>query len=157
MTLVAGLPLYGRSFMDTKGPGKPFNGIGPGSWEKGMYDYRALPLQDDSSVQQDVSSIASYSYSPSKRELISFDDAVVAKWKAEWIIKNDFGGAMFWELSGDKAGEREGMEDGEFKKYVDGESLVKVTSKAFGKLDESRNWLEYGESRFDNMRKGMPE
>lgn len=158
--LIIGLPLYGRSFLNTKGPGHPFSGIGPGSWEAGSYDYRALPLPG-STVHHDSDAMASYSYDPAKKEFISFDDAIVAKWKAEWIIKEDFGGAMYWELSGDKSGwsekekGRDGMEGGEGKEYIPGQSLVTVARKAFGELDQSENWLEYGESQFDNMRKCM--
>lgn len=124
-----------------------------------MYDYRALPLPG-SSLQHDAKAMAVWSYDPSKREMISFDDPIVTKWKAEWIIKENLGGAMFWELSGDKAGwggepGREEMEKGEYRKYVPGQSLVKVTRDAFGTIDQSENWLRYEGSRFENMRKGM--
>jgi len=156
--LIIGVPLYGRSFMATDGPGSPFSGVGPGSWEAGSYDYRALPLPG-STVYRDPAAIAAWSYDSSKREMISFDDDVVGKWKAEWIIKEEFGGAMYWELSGDKTGweerGRDGMDGGDGKAYVPGKSLVEVVKEAFGTLDASPNWLQYNESRFDNMRNGM--
>ena len=63
---------------------------------------------------------------------------------------------MFWELSGDKNGDREGMEGGEGKVPQPGRSLVKVVKEAMGELDTSENWLKYDQSVFENMRKGMP-
>jgi chitinase len=152
--MIIGIPLYGRSFLNTKGPGQPFSGIGPGSWEAGVYDCRALPLPG-SHVHYDDYHLASWSYDPKKQEMISYDTADVAKRKAEWIIRHDYGGAMYWELSGDKGTKREGMEGGEGKTEVPGRSIVKVVSETFRKLDQTPNWLSYEGSQFDNMKKGM--
>lgn len=149
-----GIPLYGRSFMNTEGPGTPFHDIGPGSWEKGVYDYRALPLPK-AHMFRDEKALASWSYDYSKKEMVSFDSEEVGRWKGEWIKKEKLGGSMFWELSGDKGGTREGMEGGEGKDEQPGRSLVKVVKEAMGGLEDSPNWLHYEKSKFDNMRKGM--
>jgi chitinase len=151
-----GIPLYGRSFMNTDGPGTPFSGVGPGSWEQGVYDYRTLPLQN-SQVVTDKTVIASWSYDRQKREMISFDDEQVGVWKGTWISREGLRGSMFWELSGDKgSGPRDGMEGGEGKDEKAGGSLIKAVKGAMGPLDQSPNWLSYERSVFDNMRKGMP-
>jgi chitinase len=63
---------------------------------------------------------------------------------------------MFWELSGDKGTEREGMEKGPGKDPQPGPSLVKVVKDAMGHpLDRSSNCLVYNGSEFENLRNGM--
>ncbi len=140
--------------MNTEGPGKPFQGIGGGSWEQGVYDYRALPLPG-SYLFRDEHAVASWSYNYQNKEMISFDSEEVGKWKGEWIKKEGLGGSMFWELSGDKGSPRSGMEGGPGKDPQEGKSLVTVVKEAMGGLDRSPNWLGYEGSQFDNMRKGM--
>jgi len=152
--IVMGLPLYGRSFMNTEGPGTPFSGIGPGSWEQGVYDYRVLPLPN-AQVHHDDKALASWTYDSQKKEMVSFDSEDVARWKGEYISKEKLGGSMFWELSGDKGSSRQDMEGGPGKTPVPGKSLVKIVKDAMGGLDQSPNWLEYERSKFDNLKNGM--
>ncbi|KAF8332054.1 glycoside hydrolase [Cantharellus anzutake] len=154
--MVIGVPLYGRSFLNTKDPGSPYNGIGQGSWEAGVYDYRALP-KPGSDVFHDEAKVASWSYDTTKSELITFDDEWAARRKAGWIVHSGLAGAMYWELSGDKDhGVRNGMEIGEGKAEVPGESLVKLVANVFAEaghhLDSTPNRLQYPTSSFPNLR-----
>ncbi|TRM70077.1 glycoside hydrolase family 18 protein [Schizophyllum amplum] len=154
--IVVGVPLYGRSFTSTDGPGSSFNGVGQGTWESGVYDYRTLPLPG-SHVLRDEAIGASWSYDYGRKEMVSYDTEEVAQWKGAWIAQQGLAGSMFWELSGDKGGPREGLTESGFgKDYQDGRSLVKVVKDSMGgKLDSTPNWLQYGTSKFPNMASGM--
>ncbi|KAH7108070.1 glycoside hydrolase superfamily [Auriculariales sp. MPI-PUGE-AT-0066] len=156
--LVIGIPLYGRAFENTEGPGKPYNGIGQGSWEQGVYDYRSLP-RPGSYVLRDKALGASWSYDYTKKEMVSFDSEEVGVWKGEWIASNFLGGSMYWEMSGDKGAPRPDMEQGPGKEQVPGRSLIHVVTEAMGgrsALEASHNCLHYPGSPFDNLREGMP-
>lgn len=139
--LVIGVPLYGRSFASTDGMGKKFSGVGGGSWENGVWDYKVLP-KAGATVKIDDDAKARYSYDPATKELISFDTVEDAKTKAEYVKTKGLGGAMYWETSADRAGDQ---------------SLIGTFSGSFGALEKSQNLLSYPKSKYANLVAGMPE
>ncbi|KAG8757913.1 hypothetical protein FRC11_004193 [Ceratobasidium sp. 423] len=133
------MPLYGRAFENTDGIRKPFSGIGPGTWEAGVYDYKALPLSG-AVVYEDSTLGSSYSYDSSKKELVSYDTPNIVRQKAAYIKDKGLGGGMFWELSSDKKG---------------ADSLVTISANNIGALDTTPNHLYYPYSQFDNVKNNM--
>ncbi|PYH96455.1 chitinase [Aspergillus ellipticus CBS 707.79] len=141
--IIFGLPLYGRAFENTDGPGYPFQGVGEGSWENGVWDYKDLPGQGREAV--DGRLMASWCYDPAQRKMVSYDNPEVTTMKIDYIGGRGLGGAMWWELSGDHHVSHE-------------RSLVRITGEAFGRmggLDGSENTLFYPISRFENLRRGF--
>ncbi|KAI9637383.1 glycoside hydrolase superfamily [Dioszegia hungarica] len=139
--LVVGMPLYGRAFASTEGIGKPYSGVGEGSWEAGNWDYKALPQQGAQEVN-DQRIGASYSYDPQKRLLITYDTQQISLQKTAYIDQQGLGGAMWWELSGDPPEET-------------GRNLVRTVKEAIGGLEWRENELRYPGSKYDNLRNGM--
>ncbi|CAE6438946.1 unnamed protein product [Rhizoctonia solani] len=137
--IALGIPLYGRSFQNTAGIRQSYSGVGAGSAESGIYDYKALP-PDGSEVVENTTVVSSYSYNPSTRELVSYDTPAIAKMKAQYIAKKGLAGGMFWELSGDKTGS---------------DSLVRITAQNMGALDSTPNHIYYPYSQFNNIKNNL--
>ncbi|KAF3342230.1 Microsomal signal peptidase subunit 3 [Verticillium dahliae VDG2] len=140
--IVMGMPIYGRAFENTDGLGRPFSGIGQGSWENGVWDYKDLPRPGATELYADVAQ-ASYSYDNKSRKLVSYDTVDVIKNKVSYLKQKGLGGSMFWEASGDRVGEG---------------SLISASFQSLGGADGQEsinNMLSYPDSKYDNIRAGL--
>jgi chitinase len=137
--IVLGMPVYGRAFESTNGLGQSFTGVGSGSWENGIWDYKVLP-KAGATEYYDATSGATYSYDPSTKELISYDTPDMISKKVAYLKSKGLGGSMFWEASGDR---------------TDGKSLISTSASSLGGLDSSNNLLSYPNSQYANLAAGM--
>ncbi|KAK3677259.1 Chitinase 4 [Recurvomyces mirabilis] len=145
--IVLGMPLYGRAFQGTDGPGCGYSGVGEGSWENGVWDYKALP-RPGAQYYIDKEAIASWCYDPGTHLMVSYDSPEVATQKVEYIKQKGLGGAMWWESSGDHPLNHD-------------ESLIRVVVEGLGgyegrHMEHVPNTLQYPETKYDNLRNGMP-
>ncbi|KAH6615914.1 endochitinase [Chaetomium sp. MPI-SDFR-AT-0129] len=141
--VVLGMPLYGRAFEGTEGLGQPYSGVGEGTWENGVHDYKKLPLPG-AEVRIDYDAGASYCYEPNRKVLVSYDTVEMARRKAEYIKQRGLGGGMWWESSADKEGP---------------ESLIGNVVEVLGgpaSLEWRENCVTYPFTKYDNLREGFP-
>ena len=139
--IVLGFPLYARSFKNTDGPGKPYNGVGTGSIESGVWLYKDLPRPGASEHFNDTIG-AAYRYDPESRELVSYDNRESVEQKAQWILDTGLAGGFFWEASGDRTGD---------------ESLVGIFNSSIGQTDGTENLISYPASQYGNIRGDMED
>ncbi|MGQ9908489.1 MAG: glycoside hydrolase family 18 protein [Candidatus Flexifilum sp.] len=107
--LVVGVPFYGRGFAGV-GPAhdglhQPFDGVPPGTWEPGAFDYGDLVahyIGQPGCVRHwsDAAQVP-WLFNPETGIWITYDDPESLARKAEYVRDRGFGGMMFWELSAD--------------------------------------------------------
>ncbi|KAJ2402741.1 hypothetical protein GGI23_000485 [Coemansia sp. RSA 2559] len=114
--IVLGVGFYGRGFANVNncsnaqgappGLGCPFDGVPPGTWEPGSFDYKHLRTNhmlsgSSYAMHWDDAAKAPLLYSSRDNILITFDDPVAVSWKADYVLRRSLGGIMIWELSQD--------------------------------------------------------
>ena len=109
--LVLGVPFYGRGWENVGPTGAGLYQSGTaasvGTWEKGVFDYSDITSNYLPSMTRswDASAQVPYLYDPARRLWISYDDAQSMKIKADYIKAKGLGGAMIWEITGDRSQE----------------------------------------------------
>lgn len=98
-----GVPYYTRGFANTAGLGLLADGlVKTKSWEAGMSDYKNLPWPGAKEFYDNVA-VAAYSYDPTTRELLSYDNVQVVNEKLRYMWDLGIKGIIVWESSGDFA------------------------------------------------------
>jgi chitinase len=103
--VVIGVPFYSRGWTgvapQNKGLYQPSSGPAPGVWESGVNDYKVTKglVGGGFTRYWDGKAFAAWLFDGTT--FWTFDDAIVMKHKAHYVLNNDLGGIMFWELSGD--------------------------------------------------------
>lgn len=145
--IVLGMPLYGRAFQGATGFGQPYTGVGPGSWENGVWDYKALPLPG-AEEKVDENLIAGWCEDQRTQTLVSYDTVASTKLKTGYIQHQKLGGAMWWEATGDRSARKADAAEGSLiGTFVDGVGGVNA-------LERTDNVLDFPESQYDNIRSG---
>ncbi|RUS17219.1 hypothetical protein BC937DRAFT_90254 [Endogone sp. FLAS-F59071] len=140
--IVLGLPMYGRGFSNTAGIGHPFSSTPQGSWEQGVYDYKALP-RSGATEHFDAELVASWSYDSATRELVTYDTPECLRRKCAYTKEMSLRGVMWWELSADHKGEHE-------------RSLLNTAWRELGGgVDRTENHVKFPGSVYENVRRGL--
>lgn len=106
--LVLGVPFYGRGW-NTDGTAaaglfQSGKGTSLGTWEAASFDYTDLVNNYVPTMDRywDAQAQVPYLFDPQRKLFISYDDPQSIAIKADYINSLGLGGAMFWELSGDR-------------------------------------------------------
>ncbi|KAF9532709.1 glycoside hydrolase superfamily [Crepidotus variabilis] len=135
--ITLGIPLFGRTFENTTGLGQPFNTTLSSNSTVSLY--KDLPYEG-AVVFENLTDVSSFSFDKSKGLLISFDTPNITLLKAQYILNKGLAGSMFLDLSMDKTGN---------------DSLVKIVTERFNKMDSAENHIDFPESKFGNVRDYM--
>ncbi len=106
--IVLGVPFYGRGWDNVSsvdaGLFQSGTNASVGTWEKGVFDYTDIRANYLPTMTRywDAQAQVPYLYDPARKLWISYDDPQSMKAKTDFIKAKGLGGAMAWELSGDR-------------------------------------------------------
>ncbi|HEV7912713.1 MAG TPA: glycoside hydrolase family 18 protein [Albitalea sp.] len=108
--LMLGVPFYGYSWRncgaERHGEYQTCEGPGRGSWEDGALDYSDIDSQlvnrNGFVRYRNGASKAPFLHNPTTGEFVSYEDPESLRAKLRFLKQRRLGGAMFWELTGDR-------------------------------------------------------
>jgi chitinase len=138
--IVLGAPLYTRAWSGVADGGdggfmETSSGAAPGTFEKGVYDYKDLlsQVQDPSSgwkLYWDDSAQAAYVYNAAQGLYSSFETPTSIAQRAEWAEDIGLGGMMFWDITGDAIDSSESLVNAAFASWVLDDDLATIRSQS---------------------------
>ncbi|KAG7293217.1 hypothetical protein NEMBOFW57_003263 [Staphylotrichum longicolle] len=94
--ILLGVPLFGRSFLHTTGPGHKNRGLGG---EDGSFEYKQLPRKG-AKEQVDKRAIAAYCVG-GDGGFVTYDNPDTVKVKANFCMQKGLGGLFYWSAPSD--------------------------------------------------------
>ena len=138
--IVVGAPLYTRAWSGVADGGdggytETASGAAPGTFEKGVYDYKDLlaQVQDPTSgwkLYWDDNAQATYAYNKSQGIYSSFETPTSIAQRAQWAEDIGLGGMMFWDITGDAVGSKESLVSAAFASWVRDDDLATIRSQS---------------------------
>ncbi len=105
--LVLGVPFYGRGWSGVadvnNGLHQRYDGLPPGTWEEGAFDYGDLVDNYVGSYARfwDDAAQVPWLYDADKGVMITYDDPESMALKTQYVVDQGLGGVMFWEFTQD--------------------------------------------------------
>ena len=105
--VILGIPVYGRSFLGSNGPGQRYTGCGG---EDGVFDYSDLPRPD---AQESLDPQAGAAYCVGvDGGFVTYDTPDTVRQKATFVTASKLGGLFYWHMCSDARGPRSLIETG---------------------------------------------
>lgn len=105
--VILGVPVYGRSFLGSTGPGQRYTGTGG---EDGVFDYSDLPRPGAQETHDPQAGAAACVGADGG--FVTYDIPATVKQKAEFVISSKLGGLFYWHICSDARGPRSLIETG---------------------------------------------
>ena len=110
-------------------------GGAPGTFEKGVYDYKDLlaQVQDPAAGWQlywDDAAQASYVYNPAQGIFSSFETPTSIALKSEWAEALGLGGMMFWDITNDALDSQESLVNAAYESWVIGTEFDTIRDRS---------------------------
>ncbi|MFM8892603.1 MAG: glycoside hydrolase family 18 protein, partial [Planctomycetia bacterium] len=138
--IVLGAPLYTRGWSGVADGGdggylEKAAGPAPGTFEKGVYDYKDLlgKVQDPAQgwkLYWDDRSQAAYVYNAAQGIFSSFETPTSIAQRSQWAEDIGLGGMMFWDISNDAVDAPESLVTAAYRSWVIDEDLATIRGRS---------------------------